>query len=239
MARKKRKSRRKDSDYREQYVDGYCKSRPEIETVHPKTENQRIMMEAIVEKDIIIANGTAGSGKTFIALYQAVQMLEHNWMDTFLYIKPNVDFKGERGIGFLQGNTSEKMMPLFMPIMDNLKFCTPGKRNELLAQNKLQIGLLEYLRGRSLKDTFVFFDEVQNTDVHAVKTVISRIEEGSKVVIAGDISQSDTGNSDNGLKYCLDHLSGDDLSDLVEIINFTQADNVRNPRLNRVLSKFP
>lgn len=237
MSRKRKRSRRNEEQDRKMHEQrcGY-KSRPEIEAVHPKTENQRRLMEAIVDKDIIVANGAAGSGKTFVTLYQAVRMIDHGWLKKFLYIKPNVDFQGERGIGFLQGSVDDKMMPLFQPIMDNLKFCTPGKRNELIQTKKLEIGLLEYLRGRNLEDTFVLLDEAQNCSIHAVKTVISRLESGSKVVIAGDTSQCDTGDNDNGLRFCVNKLANDPS---VSVINFTQRDNVRNPRFNSVLSKFP
>lgn len=234
-------ARRSKRNKNSQRQSTYTPSRPEISPINPKTEKQRTLMEYILDKDVIIANGEAGCGKSFVTLYQAVQMLEHGWVDKILYIKPNVDFEGERGIGFLQGSVDEKMLPLFQPIMDNMKFCTKGKKMELLQQKKIEIGLLEYLRGRNLAKTFVILDEAQNTSVHAVKTVISRLEINddsfSKIVITGDVGQCDTRDKlNNGLRYCLNNLH--DLEE-VGMVNFTREDNVRNPRLNRILSRFP
>lgn len=215
----------------------YLPPTPEVITLFPRNENQEIMMELIREKPITIANGASGVGKSCIALHEAVHLMQKREIDKILYIKPNVDFgKYERGIGFLKGEMDEKLLPLLYPVIDNLSvFCTPGKAQYMLDKKQIEIGLLEYLRGRSLRRTFVLVDEVQNTTPHALLTVITRLGEGSKLVAIGDTMQCDIGLQNNALEDALTRLKG---IPEVGIVEFSAADIVRNTYLHKIIHRY-
>lgn len=211
-------------------------STPEISRLYPRTESQGFLMDSIEQYPITIAAGAAGVGKTLIALHSAVWMLNNRGIDKILYLKPNVDFSGERGLGFLPGDLDEKIAPLLYPVLDNLEvFVTPGKRNYLLDKKQIECFLLEYLRGRSLRNTFVIFDEAQNTTKNGILTAISRLEDTSKLVICGDPTQQDTETRDNGLADALKRLQG---LEQVGIVKFNSDDIVRNSFLRNVIERF-
>ena len=225
MSRSRRKSK------------SYTPSTPEVVKLNPLNENQRLLMESIEKNPITVVNGAAGVGKSCVALYKAVEMYEQRRIDKILYIKPNVDFgKVERGIGFLKGEVEDKLQFLLLPVIDNLEvFCSAGKAKSLIDQKKIEAGLLEHLRGRSLRYTFILADEIQNTEVKSVLTLITRMGEGSKLVISGDTMQCDTGIKNNGLVDALNRLRG--LNE-VGIINFTKDDIVRNKFLSKVINRY-
>ncbi len=215
----------------------YCSPEPEIKKITPKTEHQKEMMISIRSNPITIAEGVAGSGKSLVALHEAVQMKEWRTIDKILYIKPNVDFgKTERGVGYLKGDVKEKLQPLLFPVLDNLQiFCSKGKMMTLISDEVIEVGLLEYLRGRSLHRTFVILDEAQNCDPHSILTVISRLDDTSTLVVCGDTMQCDIGMRNNGLADAVKRLRG---LEEVGIVHFTTEDIVRSSYLKKVITRY-
>jgi phosphate starvation-inducible protein PhoH and related proteins len=189
--------------------DSYTPSTPDIRRIFPKNDNQQKMLDSIQNNHITFVNGFAGTGKTLLSVYSAIMMLEARQIDQIVYIKPNVDMQGERGIGFLKGEIEEKLAPLLLPLLDNLKvFCSPTKARYLVDKGIIKVELLEYLRGRSLDRTFVIFDEAQNCRPHGVLTALTRMTDDSRIVVMGDLMQCDIELWDNGLRDAFSRYVG-------------------------------
>ena len=205
----------------------YTPAKPEIWEIHPKTENQALLSRSIHENMITIASGEAGVGKTLIALYEGAKSLSWNKYDQIIYIKSINDFKGQKSIGFLPGDLNEKIQPLLAPVRDNMRvFMHEGKAEEWLRKGKVEFQLVEYLRGRSFRDKYVILDEAQNFDKHGLLTVISRMEESSKLIILGDPMQSDIKNqSVDGLTDCINRMES---ASYVGYVPFTGKDCQRS-----------
>ena len=209
---------------------------PDMKRIFPKTDAQELMMNSIDDNHVTFVDGCAGVGKTLIAVYKAVSLIENHEIDDILYIKPNVDMTGERGVGFLKGELDEKLAPLLDPLKDNIKvFLAEHKTKYYENKDKISVGLLEYLRGRSLDRTFVIFDEAQNTTPHGVITAISRLTDNSKIVVMGDVVQCDTGLHMNGLRDAFLRYKG--LPD-IGFVQFTEDDVVRNGFMRGILRRY-
>ena len=161
---------------------------------------------------IVTLVGRAGSGKTLMAIAAGLQQTiglrqDGNHYDRMIVSRP-VQPLG-KDIGFLPGSMEEKMMPWLMPIQDNLKFLM-GDRTNLqmyMEKGKIEVEALTYIRGRSIANAFIIIDEAQNLTKHEVKTIITRIGEGTKVVLTGDIEQIDNvyvNETSNGLAHAIE-----------------------------------
>lgn len=224
----RRNGRKKESSY--------TPSVPELKRIFPKNKNQERMLTSIANNPITFVNGAAGTGKSLLSIYSAILEIEKGNIDSILYIKPNVDMLGERGVGFLKGEMEEKLAPLLMPIHDNMKvFLSPGKAKYYIDKGIIEVGLLEYLRGRNLDRTFVLMDELQNTTPHGVVTAYSRLTDTSKIVLMGDIQQCDTGLHHNGLRDAFLRYKG---CEGVGFIEFTEEDIVRNSFMKQLLKRY-
>jgi len=160
---------------------------------------------------IITLVGRAGSGKTLCAVAAGLQQtigLRQNHYSRLIVSRP-VEPMG-KDIGFLPGTMEEKMLPWLMPIQDNLKFLLGNDKNALqmyMDAGKIEVEALTYIRGRSIADAFIIIDEAQNLTVHEVKTIITRIGEGTKIVLTGDIEQIDNtyvNETSNGLAHAVE-----------------------------------
>ena len=216
----------------------FSQSTPDIIKLYPRTPNQERLVNSIHNNPITIASGPAGTGKTVMALHSAVQLFHKREVSKILYLKPNVDVAYDRGVGFLPGTIEEKLSPLLAPVRDNLEvFVSAGRANQMINNKDIDIQLMEYIRGRSLRDTFVILDEAQNTTAEGVLTVISRLEESSILVITGDSRQKDTKKGiQNGLLDAVNRLSR--MPDIVGIIEFTKDDCQRSGYLKDVLEAY-
>jgi phosphate starvation-inducible PhoH-like protein len=165
----------------------------EMISIFPKTPGQQRLVESIAQNSITICTAPAGSGKTLLTLYEAVMMQKKQSIREILYTKPIVDFPSLQGIGFLPGEADEKLAPLLWPVKDNLKvFCGDAMQEYLLRKKKIEPILLQDLRGRSLNDTFLIADEMQNATPQVVEMILTRIGDRAKIVIMGDYHQKDS-----------------------------------------------
>jgi PhoH-like ATPase len=185
--------------------------------IQPRNAEQTFAMHALTNPNVHLVSlmGVAGTGKTLLALASAIEM-KSDYHQIFL-ARPVVPLSN-RDIGFLPGDIKSKMTPYMEPLWDNFKliqrqFAGSSKElkklNEMVAQEKLVIQPLAYIRGRSLSKVFFIVDEAQNLTPHEVKTIITRAGEGTKIVFAGDIKQIDTPYLDaqsNGLSYLMDKI---------------------------------
>jgi phosphate starvation-inducible PhoH-like protein len=208
----------------------------QIQRLQPKTLNQARLIRSIKQNHVTVAAAPAGCGKTLIALHEAVWMLDKGLIDQILYVKPIVDITDQRGLGFLPGDLDEKVLPLLAPLLDNLEvFVAPGKIQYLLAKETIKFQPLEYIRGRSLRNTFIVADEFQNATIHNALTVISRIEESSRIVMLGDPRQRDNRLTTNALTDAMARLKG---ATSVGVVQFEKEDIVRNVFLKDVFDRY-
>ena len=187
--------------------------------IEPRNDEQVFAMDALLNPDIQLVSltGTAGTGKTLLALASA--LAQEEYFDQILLSRPVIPLKNQE-MGFLPGDIKEKLGPYMLPLYDNLavikKSFKPSSREavrieEMLRSEKLLISPLAYIRGRSLSNCFFIIDEAQNLTPHEVKTIITRAGEGTKMVFTGDIYQIDSPYLDihsNGLTHLGEKLYG-------------------------------
>lgn len=204
-------------------------------TLVPQSYRQEDYLEAIKEKDIVFALGSAGSGKTYVATHYAAEQLYYKKIDKIVLTRPVVEACGEE-LGFLPGELVEgKLMPYLIPYMETL--------NELLGKSFveycLKVGSIEpiplaFMRGRSLKNCLILADEMQSATPMQMKLLLTRIGNDSKMLINGDIAQRDIADA-TGLEDAigtLRHMSE------VEVIQFTDDDCVRSGVCKKVLKAY-
>ena len=204
-------------------------------SVIPRSEKQKNYVRALRESDIIISCGPAGTGKTFLAVAVALTMLLDKKIERIILSRPAVE-AGER-LGFLPGDMREKVDPYLRPLYDSLydllDFEKIQKRIEI---GDIEIAPLAFMRGRTLKNSFVILDEAQNATDTQIKMFLTRIGENSKIVINGDPSQIDLPNKSlsglNRSKKLLGHLNE------ISVIDFDHSDVVRHPLVSKIVKAY-
>jgi phosphate starvation-inducible protein PhoH and related proteins len=176
--------------------------------VVPRSLNQRVYLEQIETHDMVFGIGPAGTGKTYLAVAQAVASLMSKSVVRIVLARPAVE-AGEK-LGFLPGDLQDKVDPYLRPLYDALyDLLDYEKVARLLERNAIEVAPIAFMRGRTLNDAFVIIDEAQNTTTEQMKMVLTRIGFGSKVVITGDITQIDLPpGRTSGLVEAISVLSG-------------------------------
>ncbi|MEY5049606.1 MAG: hypothetical protein RLZZ175_2965 [Bacteroidota bacterium] len=160
--------------------------------IKARTSNQRKLVKASYEQDIVFALGPAGTGKTYISVALAVRALKNKLVKKIIFTRPAVE-AGEN-LGFLPGDLKEKIDPFLRPIYDALEDMLPPEKVKLYMEaNVIEIAPLAYMRGRTLNNAFVILDEAQNTTPMQLKMFLTRLGPSSKMIINGDKSQIDLG----------------------------------------------
>ncbi len=158
--------------------------------IEAKTPGQARLVQLIDENDIVFASGPAGTGKTFLAVALAVAWLENHRVDRLCLVRPAVE-AGE-SLGFLPGDPKEKVYPYLRPIYDTLNEILPSEKlSRYHEMGQIEIAPLAYMRGRTLKRSFIILDEAQNATIPQIKMFLTRLGHGSKAIITGDRTQSD------------------------------------------------
>lgn len=205
-------------------------------TLVPRSATQIPYMEALARDEIIFALGPAGTGKTYLAVAQAVAMLITGAVDRLILSRPAVE-AGER-LGFLPGDMKEKVDPYLRPIYDALHDTLPVEQVERrIASGEIEIAPLAFMRGRTLSDAFIILDEAQNTTPAQMKMFLTRFGMNSRMVICGDPNQVDIpgGATYSGLKDAVDRLEG---VDGITTIRFNSSDVVRHPLVGRIVDAY-
>jgi len=204
-------------------------------SIYPKTFNQKYYVECITNYDLVFGVGPAGTGKTFLAVAQAVADLKNNKVKKLILTRPVVE-AGEN-LGFLPGDLKDKVDPYLVPLYDALyEMLGTETTTSLLEKGIIEIAPLAYMRGRTLENAFVILDEAQNTTKTQMKMFLTRLGFASKMVITGDPSQSDLPKGiPSGLNQALTILK--DMED-IKIIEFDKLDVVRNPLVQRILERY-
>ncbi len=209
--------------------------RTRLKTLVPRSAGQQPYMEALQRDDIIFALGPAGTGKTYLAVAQAVSMLITGQVNRLILSRPAVE-AGER-LGFLPGDMKEKVDPYLRPIYDALYDCLPAEQVERrMASGEIEIAPLAFMRGRTLADAFIILDEAQNTTVMQMKMMLTRFGMGSRMVVCGDPKQVDLpGEGMSGLADAVYRLRG--VEGICEC-RFTSADVVRHPLVGKIVDAY-
>ena len=204
-------------------------------SIIPRSAVQKKYIEALKSKEIIMALGPAGTGKTYLAVAVAITMLLDKKIDKIILSRPAVE-AGER-LGFLPGDMKEKVDPYLQPLYDSLYDLLGYEK----IQKKIEIGQIEiaplaFMRGRTLKNCFAILDEAQNATKTQIKMFLTRIGENSKLVVNGDPSQVDLLNKNSsGLANSTEILKK--LKEIA-ILEFDQRDVVRNPLVSKIVEAY-
>jgi phosphate starvation-inducible PhoH-like protein len=203
--------------------------------VGPRSPGQAAYMEMLGRHEMVFGIGPAGTGKTFLAVAQAVAMLQAGSVDRIVLSRPAVE-AGER-LGFLPGDLKEKVDPYLRPLYDSLNDLMPGDQlAKRMTTGEIEVAPLAFMRGRTLKHAFVILDEAQNTTAVQMKMFLTRMGEGTRMVIAGDLSQIDLpGGTRSGLRDALDTLEG---LPGIGVCRFDKRDVVRHPLVARIVDAY-
>ncbi len=175
------------------------KSRP-IDLV-PRTRNQEHLVLALQDADqhIVVTAGPAGTGKTYLAMLAAVKAFRQGECERIVLTRPAVGVEDEKH-GFLPGDLNQKMDPWVRPLTDILReYYRQPDIQAMIDEQKIEIAPLAFMRGRTFKNAYIIADEMQNATPSQVKMLMTRIGEGSKIVITGDVEQADRNRGNNGL----------------------------------------
>ena len=200
-----------------------------------RTENQRRLVKAFSENDLLFAIGPAGSGKTYTAIALAVRALKNREIRRIILSRPAVE-AGEK-LGFLPGDMKEKIDPYLQPLYDALQDMIPGaKLQDYLTNGTIQIAPLAFMRGRTLSDAVVILDEAQNTTTQQIKMFLTRMGLHSKIIVTGDMTQIDLPTHQrSGLGEALDVLK--DIEGIAKIV-FGKEDIVRHKLVQRIVDAY-
>ncbi|MEG3087037.1 PhoH family protein [Sphingomonas sp. PB4P5] len=205
-------------------------------TIVPRTVAQAHYMRELVNNDIIFALGPAGTGKTYIAVAQAVAQLITGSVQRLILSRPAVE-AGEK-LGFLPGDMKDKVDPYLRPLYDALNDCLPAEQVERrIASGEIEIAPIAFMRGRTLADAFIILDEAQNTTPSQMKMFLTRFGENSRMVVCGDPKQTDLpgGMNASGLNDAVVRLEG---VEGMSMCRFGSGDVVRHPIVGRIVEAY-
>lgn len=194
----------------------------------PKTAGQcKYVLSLTSRKSVVIATGPAGTGKTLLACHEALKHIGGARRGRVVLTRPIV--AADEDMGYLPGTMEKKMEPWTRPMYDVFE--------KYLSMNQIERSIsiepLGYMRGRTFNNTYIIADEMQNSTVRQMTMLLTRVGENTKLVVTGDLDQSDLGE-DNGLAYLVDKVSGLDLEH-IDFVKLTQDDVLRSPAVEEVL----
>jgi len=203
--------------------------------VRARTVNQLLLVKEYYTSDLIIAEGPAGTGKTYTAIALAVRALKNHEVKKIVLTRPAVE-AGER-LGFLPGDMKDKLDPYLQPLYDALHDMIPSRKLEQwIEDGTVQIAPLAFMRGRTLESCFVILDEAQNATVSQLKMFLTRMGTSSKFILTGDTTQIDLPRrSDSGLLQAIRLLSG---IDGISVIRFDERDIVRHRLVKHIVRAY-
>ncbi len=204
-------------------------------TIAARTATQSVYMRAMDASELVLGIGPAGTGKTYLAVTRAVAALQNGQVDRIVISRPAIE-AGER-LGFRPGDLREKIDPYLRPIYDALNdLLSPEQVEKRIETGEIEIAPLAFMRGRTLAHCFVILDEAQNTTTVQMKMALTRLGEGSRMVVTGDPGQIDLpGGVRSGLIDAIEILDG---VEGVSIVQFNDSDVVRLPLVARIIRAY-
>lgn len=242
-----KETRIKNSAYDKDYLLFFSQVSKEI--YFPKTENQKKYIQYLNNNQttVIVAIGSAGSGKTLFACLKAIELLKNKKINKIIITRPIVSVEEE--LGFLPGNINKKMDPYMRPLFDIFEeFYSVKQINDMIYNGQIEISPLAYMRGRTFKNAFIIADEMQNSSPNQMLMLLTRIGSNCRMVITGDLSQTDK-TEKNGLKDFVDKISSavkqsneknetQKMDTSIQMVYFNHSDIQRNPIVEKILSIY-
>ena len=203
--------------------------------VRPRTLGQQLYVEAIRDATLVFGVGPAGTGKTYLAMAMAVAALKSHEVERIVLTRPAVE-AGEK-LGFLPGALEDKVDPYLRPLYDALyDLLGPESVEKFRERGNIEVAPLAYMRGRTLSQSFIILDEAQNSTYEQMKMALTRLGEGSRMVVTGDKTQVDLGRGQrSGLKFASKILEG---VEGVQVVALTDQDVVRHPLVARIIQAY-
>jgi phosphate starvation-inducible protein PhoH and related proteins len=204
-------------------------------SVRPRTDGQARYVQAMKDNDVVLAIGPAGTGKTYLAVGMAVNMLRQGAVKRIVLVRPAVE-AGEK-LGFLPGDIVAKINPYLRPLFDGLNdMMEPDQISRYMASDIIEVAPLAFMRGRTLNQSVIILDEGQNTTIPQMKMFLTRMGNGSKIIVTGDITQIDLpGEVHSGLIDAVHRL---DNLERIAIIYLNEHDIVRHPLVQRIVKAY-
>ncbi|MEX2454288.1 MAG: PhoH family protein [Rhodospirillaceae bacterium] len=203
-----------------------------VRNIQPKSPNQAQLMSALKSRQLVVALGPAGTGKTYLAVAAAVEALEANSVERIVLSRPAVE-AGE-SLGYLPGEVSDKIAPYMQPLYDALLDRLGGKRLRLLmASGGIEVAPVGFMRGRTLNSSFIVIDEAQNCTYAQLKMLLTRLGWNSTMVITGDPDQTDLLPGMSGLAEVAERLQA--VPDIA-VVRLAKSDVVRHPLVGEMLT---
>ena len=232
----KRKSQKRQNNYSNVVEFTNFKKQNQV-TIIPRNKNQEQYTLKLLDqtKDIVFGVGPAGTGKTLLAVQVAVKMFKEGIVDKIIVTRPAVSV--DEDLGFLPGTLEQKMAPWSRPIFDVLRDYFHAKEiSNMIDEGIIEIAPLAYMRGRTFKKCFILADEMQNATENQMKMLLTRLGEGSRMAVTGDLAQADR-IKDNGLIKFVQKLQSNN-SNRLDIVRFAQGDIERHEAVKEVLKIY-
>jgi phosphate starvation-inducible protein PhoH and related proteins len=216
----------------------YLPAKKQRVNIQARNANQKLYLTKLYEEStsIVLAIGPAGTGKTMLAVQFGVKLFQEGKVDRIVVTRPAVSV--DEDLGFLPGDLNEKMAPWTRPIFDVLgEYYQKKEIASMLEEGVIEISPLAYMRGRTFKNAYIVADEMQNATVNQMKMLLTRLGEGSKMVVTGDLAQADR-LSDNGLIDFCNLLEQKEYLEHIDIIRFDNKDIERHNAVKEVLAVY-
>ena len=206
----------------------------------PRNLNQETYIEKLLNPSnvIVFGVGPAGTGKTMLAVLAAIKEYKEGTVDRIVVTRPAVGVDDEKH-GFLPGDLNSKMEPWTRPIFDVIQeYYSPNEVKKMLEEGVIEISPLAFMRGRTFKKAYIIADEMQNATPNQMKMLLTRIGDDSRMVVTGDIQQTDRREAQNGLINFGRLFEQFANSQFIRMVNFTHGDIERHPAVSEVLSIY-
>jgi phosphate starvation-inducible PhoH-like protein len=216
----------------------YLPAKKQRVSIQARNANQKLYLSKLYEEatSIVLAIGPAGTGKTMLAVQFGIKLFQEGKVDKIIVTRPAVSV--DEDLGFLPGTLNEKMAPWTRPIFDVLgEYYQTKEIAKMLEEGVIEISPLAYMRGRTFKNAYIVADEMQNATVNQMKMLLTRLGEGSKMVVTGDLAQADR-VSDNGLINFCNLLEQKEYLEHIDIIRFDNKDIERHNAVKEVLAVY-
>jgi phosphate starvation-inducible protein PhoH and related proteins len=216
----------------------YLPAKKQRVCINARNANQKLYLSKLYSEStsIVLAIGPAGTGKTMLAVQYGVKLFQEGKVDRIVVTRPAVSV--DEDLGFLPGDLNEKMAPWTRPIFDVLgEYYQKKEIANMLEEGVIEISPLAYMRGRTFKNAYIVADEMQNATQNQMKMLLTRLGEGSKMVVTGDLAQADR-VSDNGLIDFCNLLEQKEYLEHIDIIRFDSKDIERHNAVKEVLAVY-
>ena len=216
----------------------YLPAKKQRVSIQARNANQKLYLSKLYAEhtSIVLAIGPAGTGKTMLAVQYGIKLFQEGKVDRIVVTRPAVSV--DEDLGFLPGDLNEKMAPWTRPIFDVLgEYYQKKDIANMLEEGVIEISPLAYMRGRTFKNAYIVADEMQNATVNQMKMLLTRLGEGSKMVVTGDLAQADR-LSDNGLIDFCNLLEQKEYLEHIDIIRFDAKDIERHNAVKEVLAVY-